>query len=98
MELLNALEPEHDPELCKQLSGLYTYMYRLLTDANVQHDLETIDEAIRLLEYDRETWKLLMQRLAEERAAGAGTDAPSTADADEPSAAADAYTPLSIEG
>lgn len=100
MELLNALEPEHDPELCKQLSGLYTYMYRLLTDANVQHELEPIDEAIRLLEYDRQTWKLLMERVAEERAAGtfAGDNAQTPGASDDASVAAEAYTPLSVEG
>jgi len=93
MELLNALRPEHDPELCKNLSGLYTYMYRLLTEANIEHTLDPIDETIKLLEYDLETWKLLMQKMAEER---------SGASAVEPSDAAtvteDGYTPLSIEG
>jgi len=100
MELLNALEPEHDPELCQRLSGLYTYMYRLLTDANVMHEIEPLDEVIGLLEYDRETWKLLMERIAEERSAGtfAGDTPADAATEGELSAAAEAYTPLSIEG
>jgi len=88
MELLNALDSKHDAELCKQLSGLYTYMYRLLTDANIQHTLEPLDEAIKLLEYDRDTWKLLMQKVAEERSAGV----------EQTFETADEHVPLSLEG
>lgn len=95
MELLNALDSAHDPELCRQLSGLYTYMYKLLTDANIQHTLEPLDEAIKLLEYDRDTWKMLLEKVARERAEGA---VPQTSEPGERSAAAEAYTPLSIEG
>ncbi|MCB9846814.1 MAG: flagellar export chaperone FliS [Phycisphaeraceae bacterium] len=97
MELLNALDSKHDPDLCRKLSGLYVYMFRLLTDANIQHELDPLDEAIKLLEYDRDTWKLLMDRLAEERASGARHPAP-VSTAPTVSAAAEAYTPLSIEG
>ncbi len=100
MELLNALKPEHDEDLCNKLSGLYTYMYRLLTDANIQHELEPIDEAIKLLEYDKETWKLLMEKVAKERADGTyGLSDDEQPISDAPAVTTpEGYKPLSIEG
>jgi flagellar protein FliS len=97
MELLNALDARHDPELCKRLGGLYTYMYRLLTDANIQHELEPMDEAIKLLEYDRDTWKLLLKKIAEERVAGSDAD-PAHTNAARTVTTPGQYTPLSVEG
>ena len=66
LELLNGLRPDIDPELCGRLSGLYTYMYRRLLDASMDKQPEIVDEVISLLEYDRETWIMLMDRVAEE--------------------------------
>lgn len=103
MELINALKPEHDKDLCDKLSALYTYMYRLLTDANIQHELEPIDEAIQLLEYDKQTWKLLMEKVAEERIAGTfdggeiGAGPGQSGDSQESSTPGE-YTSLSVEG
>ena len=66
LELSTSLNHDVDPDLCQKLSALYTYIYRLLVDANMQHRTEPIDEAIKLLNYERETWQMLIQRLAEE--------------------------------
>ena len=38
IELLNGLDPKHDPELCSRLSSLYTYMYTQLVKATSQRD------------------------------------------------------------
>jgi flagellar secretion chaperone FliS len=66
-------------------------MYRDLVEASMERSIEKLDGVIQLLEYERETWQLLMQKLVEERAAGR-----------EPVAAAMAglqdRAPLSIEG
>jgi flagellar protein FliS len=71
LELMNALRPEMEPELCGNLERLYNFMYRRLMDANVERDPSIVDEVIDLLEYDRETWVLLMEKVATERASGA---------------------------
>jgi flagellar protein FliS len=73
MELINALRPEHAPELCKRLAGLYTYIYRLLMEASFERADAKAQEAERLLAYERETWALLLERLAAERSGGAST-------------------------
>lgn len=66
LELSTSLRHEVDPTLCQKLSALYTYIYRLLVDANMNRQVRPIEEALRLLEYERETWRLLMERLAKE--------------------------------
>lgn len=65
LELSTSLKHDVEPDLCAKLSALYTYMYRLLVDANMNRQTQPIEEAIRLLEYERGTWLLLMEQLGE---------------------------------
>lgn len=64
LELSTSLNHSIAPELCDKLSALYTYIYRRLVDANLKRELEPIDEAIKLLDYERQTWQMLMQKLS----------------------------------
>ena len=66
LELSTSLNHQADPVLCDKLSALYTYIYKLLVDANIEHQTKPVDEALRLLEYEKETWQLLMAKLAEQ--------------------------------
>ncbi len=68
MELINALRPEVAPDLCRRLAALYTYMYRRLMEASSQRDADIVDEVIKLLDYERETWVMAMEKLRQERA------------------------------
>jgi flagellar protein FliS len=70
LELMTSIRPEIDPDLCKKVSGVYTYIFSELVNASFEKSLERCDRAIELLEYERETWVQLMAKLAEERAAG----------------------------
>jgi flagellar protein FliS len=71
MELSSSLKHDISPELCRRLSALYTYIYTRLIEANTQHGLEPLDEAIALLKYQRDTWTMLMHQLGKTRAAAA---------------------------
>ena len=64
---------KHDvyPELCGKLSSLYNYAYRKLVEASVEHRIESLDEALNVLRYQRETWSMLMQQLGRQKAAAA---------------------------
>lgn len=62
LELSSSLNHQIDPDLCEKLSALYTYIYRLLVDANMDRKPGPIDEAVGLLEYERETWSMLMSK------------------------------------
>ena len=89
LELINILRPDVDPELCAKLSGLYTYMYRQLSLANTEHKAGVAAEVISLLEYERETWILLMDQIKAERE---NTSAPAAVATPAPQAR------LSVEG
>ena len=65
LEMSNSLNAQVDPELISKLSALYIYIYRLLVDANVNHSTHPIDEAIKLLEFEKKTWEMLMNNLVD---------------------------------
>ena len=62
---------KHDvfPDLCKRLSALYNFAYRKLIDANIEHTIEPLDEALEVLRYQRETWVMLLDQLGKKKAA-----------------------------
>ncbi len=66
MELMNALRPEQAPELCERLSALYTYMYKGLIGASSTRDTTMLDEVLRLLRFERDTWSMCIDELARE--------------------------------
>jgi len=77
-ELTCTLRHDVDPELCGKLAALYNYAYRKLVEASVEHQLEAIDEALRILRYQRDTWALLLDQIGKKKAASAaaGIDMP----------------------
>ena len=68
LELSSSLNRSVMPEVTEKLSALYTYIYRLLIDASTTRDTKPLDEAIRLLKYERETWALMIEKVAEQPA------------------------------
>lgn len=62
-EMQNGLRPEANPGVCEQMSALYNFVFRRLVDANVQHQVGPLDEALQILEHQRETWKILLDRI-----------------------------------
>lgn len=69
MELSTSLRTEVNPELCQNLAALYTFIYRRLVDANIQKESKLVDDALEIMRHQRETWVMLMEKLAKERAA-----------------------------
>ena len=93
LELSTSLNHEVAPELCERLSALYTYIYRLLVDANLQKQVGPIDEAQQLLEYERETWKMLLEKVARESTQDGDTNPPDVTGAQQT-----AISSLSVDG
>ncbi len=73
-EMSASLRHDVNPELCKNLAALYNFIYRQLVDANVRKDVNAVNEAIKLMQHQRETWVMLMDKLGQERAAAAATE------------------------
>jgi flagellar secretion chaperone FliS len=70
-ELTCSLRHEVFPELCEKLSALYSFAHRKLTDANIEHKIEPLDEAMNVLRFQRETWAMLLADLGKQKAATA---------------------------
>lgn len=62
LELISSLRPEIAPDICNRLSALYMFMYRRLLDANLEKNPAIVDEVVELLEYDRETWLMVIEK------------------------------------
>ncbi len=72
LELINALRPEQNPSLCERLTSLYSYMYQRLLEASTEKSELIVDEVLKLLRFERETWVLCMDELARENHAASG--------------------------
>lgn len=81
IELMSGLKSEFDPDLTSKLSGLYTFLYTRLLDATQEKDPQIIDEVLKLLRYERETWSLLIEKLTSDTAAAADAMPTSSTDA-----------------
>lgn len=102
LELLSTVRPDVDPDLCEKVQSVYGFMYNELIEISLARNPERLEKIIVLLEYERKTWVLLMEKLAEERLSGAQKppspipfakpDSPPSSDDQGPG-----RTPLSIE-
>jgi flagellar protein FliS len=63
LEMISGLDHNVNPSLCAKLSSLYNFIYRRLVEANLRRSTTAIDDALRILNYQRETWVLLMEKI-----------------------------------
>lgn len=99
-ELMTSMRPEIDPDLCNRLMALYTFLYKQIIEASHEKNVAKADKVVELLEYERDTWVLLMDKLREEKGAGlqgAGA-APVAASGAPVGGASGAYRPISFQG
>ncbi len=94
VELMTSIRGDTDASLRDRVRGLYAFIFKLLVDASFERDVAKVDDAVRLLEYEVETWKMAMEKAAQERGS-----MPATARAPAPAKAASGSRPaLSIQG
>ncbi|MEM1329272.1 MAG: flagellar export chaperone FliS [Planctomycetota bacterium] len=70
VELMSNLRDDVAPEVCDRVRAVYTFLFNQLTEASLEKDAQKLEQAIELLEFERETWQMLIDDLAKERAAG----------------------------
>jgi flagellar protein FliS len=80
-ELTAGLRHDVDRDLCGKLASLYNFIYRRLVEANLTKNAALVDDALQIMRHQRETWVLLMDKLAKEKAAGAQATVAANADA-----------------
>lgn len=90
-ELTTNLKHDVNPDLCGKLAGLYNFIYRRLVDANISKEAKLVEDALEIMRHQRETWAMLIDKLAKEKAGEAQATVAANADAlssaDETSAA-----------
>ncbi|NJL30430.1 MAG: flagellar protein FliS [Phycisphaerales bacterium] len=79
LELSTSLKHEVAPDLCTKLTALYNYIYKQLVEATLQRDPNLVKEALTLLEYETQTWRMLMDKLTQEPGDGSTDHAQVTA-------------------
>jgi flagellar protein FliS len=67
-EMESGLRFEVNPELCERMAAIYNFIYRRLVEANVHQDPGAIEDAVKILRLERETWVLLMDKVTAIRA------------------------------
>ncbi len=73
LEMRNGLNYDVNRELCERMASTYNFLYRKLVDACVERDVKAIDDAVRVLRIERETWKILVEKVNELKDDGEGT-------------------------
>lgn len=74
LELNNGLRREVNPELVDQMASLYDFIYRRLVDANLHRDTAAAEEALKILRHQRETWAMLIEKVARDTAPAAASN------------------------
>lgn len=60
------LQRDVNPSLVDQMASLYNFVYRRLIDANIHRDTHAADEALKILKHQRQSWVLLIEKLADD--------------------------------
>ena len=80
LELHNSMKVEIAPDQCKSMQALYIFCYERLVTANLKRDVNSIDEALKVLRHIRETWLMLIKKLKEEKGVKQPNQQPTEAD------------------
>jgi flagellar secretion chaperone FliS len=78
-ELLHGLKAEMAPELVGNVGSLYNFVFRALIEAGLKHDATKLNDAVTVLEIERETWRQVCEQLGsslEATPAAAATPSP----------------------
>lgn len=62
-ELLHGLKPDVAPQLVGNVASLYNFVFRALIEAGLKHDTARLNDAVTVLEIERETWRQVCEQL-----------------------------------
>ncbi len=75
-EMQAGLRPKVNEELCARVSSIYDFLYHKLVDANIHRDIGAIDDALRVLAIERETWQLVVDKVSKAMTTKTDDDVP----------------------
>jgi flagellar protein FliS len=71
-ELMAAIRPDGS-DVAKRVLAVYVFIFQALTEAQVRRDAQKLDNAIQILEIERDTWRELCEKMPEAPEPEAGT-------------------------
>ena len=74
-EMLAGLNPEVDSELVKKVAAVYLFVFRTLMEANYEQDQKKLNEVLKVLNVERETWRQVCKQLGSDNTTGHETSA-----------------------
>ncbi|MGD8450457.1 MAG: flagellar export chaperone FliS [Phycisphaerae bacterium] len=83
LELSGGLVRDVNPELVDRMAALYAFIYRRLVDAAMNRDVVAVDEALRILRHQRETWAILTEKVRQQPSSFQPEPAPAPAATDD---------------
>lgn len=66
-QMLGSLNPEPAPELVRKVAAVYLFIFRSFMEANLRRDEGKLDDALRVLRTERETWRQVCEKLGTAR-------------------------------
>ena len=75
VELMTSIGPEVEASLAHKVRGVFTFIFSELTSASMEKSVTRMDKVIGLLEFERETWAMLIEKLRAEQTGGLGGSA-----------------------
>lgn len=54
---------ENKSDLTQKIAEVYLFIFRRVSEAKINADAEALNEALRLLEFERQTWQQLCEKL-----------------------------------
>jgi flagellar protein FliS len=67
-EMETGLRHEINPDLCDRMAAVYRFIYRKLVDGSVNRDPSHVADALKVLQIERETWAMLIDKVNRARA------------------------------
>ncbi|MCL2005571.1 MAG: flagellar export chaperone FliS [Planctomycetaceae bacterium] len=61
-EILSSVDKEGNPELAGKIASIYVFIFRCLAEGGMTHDPKKLDDALRVLNSERETWRLVCEK------------------------------------
>lgn len=61
-EIIGSVKPDAG-ELARNVRSIYAYLFRLLTEAHWEHSEKKLDDALRILSIERDTWRQVCDKL-----------------------------------
>lgn len=71
-EILSCVDKKGNPELAGKIASIYVFIFRCLAEGGMTHDPQKLDDALRILNSERETWRQVCEKFGSSGIIAAG--------------------------